>query len=80
MNVLVKIPMDLYHGLLGRCEISSKEYTFLKNGVVVEVEDDGDIEVEILCQPKEAEELLEWAKIFYPEASSRITLDPDPDP
>ncbi len=80
MSVLVTIPIDLYRGLLRRCEISSKEYTFLKGGVVIEVEGEGDIEVEILCEPKESEELLDWAKIFYPEAPSRITLDLHPNP
>ncbi len=80
MSVLVTIPIELYHGLLGRCEISSKEYRCLKNGIVTdaEKEGDGDIEVKILCQNKDAEELLDWAKKLYPEASSQITLDLHP--
>ncbi len=51
-----------------------------EDGVVIEVEGEGDIEVEILCEPKESEELLDWAKIFYLEAPSRITLDLHPNP
>lgn len=80
MNILVTIPIDLYYGLLGRCRIASKEYRVLKNGVVTNVDHDdfGDQEARILCQTRDAENLIAWAKALYPEASSRIVLDLHP--
>ena len=80
-NVLITIPIDLYHILLGRCTISSKEYRILKNGVATKVESDDsdDQEVKVLCRTRDAESIIAWAKEIYPEASSRIVLDLHPD-
>jgi hypothetical protein len=82
MNVLITIPIELYNGLLSRCQSVSDEYTLLKTGVITNVSDaDGDYTVvNIRCEPKSAEDLLAWAKKLYPEASSEIVIDFNPKP
>ena len=39
MTVLVKLPIEIYHGFMGRCPLSSREYAILKNSLIMLIED-----------------------------------------
>lgn len=70
MKVLVSIPDEVYHGLLARCSMLSREYLILKNGVIRR---DQEISaerptVEILCEGQRAKFLLDLATLVYPDA------------
>ena len=82
MSAVITIPIELYNGLLSRCQSVSEEYKLLKTGIIANVSDtDGDYTVvNIRCEPKSAEDLLAWAKKLYPEASSEIVIDCNPKP
>ena len=82
MSAVITIPIELYKGLLSRCQSVSDEYKLLKTGIIANVSDaDGDYTVvNIRCEPKSAEDLLAWAKKLYPEASSEIVIDFNPKP
>ena len=64
---MLKIPVRLYFGFLGRCSTGSREYVVLKN-VHAELIPPGDYNVELLCDVTDAELLLDRATKFYPEA------------
>jgi hypothetical protein len=36
MTVLVKLPIEIYHGFMGRCPLSSREYAILKNSLIIQ--------------------------------------------
>jgi hypothetical protein len=74
MKVLVKFPMEIYQGLLGRCSMLSREYLILKNGVVRrdQEEDPDKPMVEILCEIERAKFLLDLATLVYPAAAPHI--------
>lgn len=80
MSVLVTIPIELHNGLLSRCQNDSNESRLLATGVIADVSnDEGDYTVvKILCEPKSAADLFEWAQKLYPEASSEIVIDFNP--
>jgi hypothetical protein len=65
---VVKMPMEIYAGFLGRCLLSSREYAVLKNSVV----DRASGSLQILCSPAEASLIREHAKRFYPAAVAYI--------
>jgi hypothetical protein len=65
MKVLIAMPVQIYHGVLGRCALLSREYAVLRNSVIEHLPDDT---VEILCNPSDARLILDHARSFYPEA------------
>ena len=74
MKVLIEISPEQYDLLVAECDIKSREYTILKNGVVARNIRDGVSRriVEILCDEDEATELLKAARQFYPDAVPAI--------
>jgi hypothetical protein len=74
MNVLIKFPIEIYQGLLGRCSVMSREYLVLKNGVVRHDEEENPNQpmVEILCEVERAKFLLDLATLVYPAAVPHI--------
>ena len=74
MNVLIEMPLGIYHGWIGRCLLDSREYGILKNSIIGRVPEylrDGNV-VECLCSIEDAKLLLTHAKQYYPVAASYI--------
>ena len=74
MAVTVKIPIGIYLGFVGRCQLSSREYVVLRNAIVTHVPEeaiDGNV-VEILCSSEDAKLILDRANKFYPSAATYI--------
>ena len=65
MKIMVVIPMPSYAALLGRCQIQSREYRMLKNGVVEKRE--GIEEVRLLCDSSEADMIVDFVTRVAPE-------------
>lgn len=78
MKILIKIPPEHYDLFVAECDITSREYSILKNAVVArDISEDKRV-IEILCDTEEADRLLDLAKRRYPEVvpSIRAGLDP----
>jgi hypothetical protein len=58
------MPLGICVGFLGRCPAASREYAVLRNSVI-ESNGSGKFEVHILCDPPDAEVLLEHARRSY---------------
>ncbi|MGZ8529454.1 MAG: hypothetical protein ACXW6J_02300 [Candidatus Binatia bacterium] len=68
-TVLIRLPAEHYDLFVAACEITSPEYTILKNNIVARHQSsDEQPTVEILCDMEEAKLLLETARRLYPEA------------
>jgi hypothetical protein len=68
-TVLIRLPPEHYELLVAACDITSPEYTILKNNIVPRQQGtEAPPMVEILCDMDEAKLLLEAAKSAYPEA------------
>ena len=67
MTVLVKMPIQVYLGFLGRCTLASREFAALKNSVV-----ENSSIVEVLCHIADAMLILDRATRFYPVAAPFI--------
>jgi hypothetical protein len=74
MYVTVRMPVDVYVGLLGRCPLDSREYAILRNAIIQHVQQAVGFRslLEILCSPEDAKLMLERAERFYPVAASYI--------
>jgi hypothetical protein len=62
---IVTVPIEHYDPFLDNCEMKSRAYRILKNGIVVHK--DGQRAVEIACDRDTADELLNAARRVYPE-------------
>jgi hypothetical protein len=68
-TLLIQLPPEHYDLLVAACEITSPEYTILKNNIVARHQSSEEpASVEILCHMDEAMLLLETARRIYPEA------------
>ena len=67
MTVLVKLPIGIYQGFMGRRPLSSREYAILRNSLIIHKSRDENI-VEFLCRIGEAKLLLDHGRRFYPNA------------
>jgi len=56
MTVLVKLPIGIYQGFMGRCLLSSREYAILRNSLIIHMPKESQDEniVEFLCRIGEA--------------------------
>ena len=63
---MLKMPVRLYFGFLGRCSTASREYAVLKSAHA-KLLPPGDYNVELLCDVTDAELLLDRATKFYPK-------------
>lgn len=78
MNILIEIPAEHYDLFVAECDIKSREYSILKNGIIAKDRNSGDPRViQILCDEKEAKMLLDAAMRLYPAVMPTIkdTLD-----
>ena len=68
-TVLIRLPPEHYDLFAAACDITSPEYTILKNNIVPRQQSTEEPPmVEILCDMDEAKLLLEAARQVYPEA------------
>jgi hypothetical protein len=74
VKVLIEITPERYELFLAECDITSREYTILKNGVISRDQSDGRDRrvIEILCDEDEATQLLDAAARLYPDAAPAI--------
>jgi hypothetical protein len=70
-RVSIEMPVHVYDGFVTKCDQSSREYTILKNGLVVRQENPGNTVV-VLCEMIEAQKLLILASKTYPDAHEHI--------
>jgi hypothetical protein len=62
-DVLIEMPLAIYHGFMGRCLLDSRGYDILKNSVISHVPEylrDGNV-IECLCRVEDAKPLLSHA-------------------
>jgi hypothetical protein len=72
-TVLIRLPPEHYDLFAGALEITSPQYTIVKNNLVPRQQGSAEPPmVEILCDPDEAKLLLEAARRIYPEAAPFI--------
>ena len=68
-TLLIRLPSEHYDLFVAACEITSPEYTILKNNIAARHQNsDEQPTVEIMCDMDEAKLLLETARRLYPEA------------
>lgn len=73
MRTLIEMPTEHYDLFLAECDITSREYSILKNGLVLRTDNSGEKRViEILCDKEEADRLLDAARRLYPKAVPAI--------
>ena len=70
MTVLVKLPIGIYQGFMGRCLLSCREYAILINSLIIHMPKESQDEniIEFLCRIGEAKLLLDHAWQFYSNA------------
>lgn len=73
MKVLVIIPLDLHNSLLSRCEVKSREFNILRNGLI---EPNGDSVkcVTVLCDLEQAAKIRDFAQRVHPESVGQIVM------
>ena len=70
---MIQLPPEHYDLFVAACDITSPEYTVLKNNIVATLQSSEEPPtVDILCDLDEAKLLLETAKRLYPEAAPFI--------
>ena len=72
MTVLVKLPIEIYQGFMGRCLLSSREYAILRNSLIIHTPKESQDKsiVEFMCLIGEAKLLLDHAAHFGSGAGS----------
>ena len=66
---MIQLPPEHYDVFVAACEITSPEYTILKNNIVARHQSSEEPPmIEIVCDMDEAKLLLETARRLYPEA------------
>ena len=66
---MIQLPPEHYDLFVAACEITSPEYTTLKNNIVARYQSSEEPPmIEIMCDMDEAKLLLETARRLYPEA------------
>ena len=65
---------DKYEHLLAECDITSRQYSILKNAVIVTQQNGGTHKVvEIVCNKDEAAKLIGVTSQLYPDAISALS-------
>ena len=72
MVVLIEIPPDLYDRFWICCDVASREYAILKNGVIIHSPQGDERVIQIPCELSDAENLLALAKRACPDAVPTI--------
>jgi hypothetical protein len=75
MKVLIQMSQEHYDLFVAECDITSREYSILKNSIVVRNQETGEERrtIEILCDKEEADQLLDTATRLYPDAVPDIS-------
>jgi hypothetical protein len=73
MEMMVVIPIDAYRAMLEKCDASRAEYALLKNGVIAR-NSEGNEQLEIICGPEEAKQIVDFAATNCPELSPFISF------
>jgi hypothetical protein len=73
MEMMVSISLEAYNAMLDKCDASRAEYALLKNGVIIR-DREGKEQVEILCGPQEAKQIVDFAASDCPELSPFISV------
>ena len=58
MKILIDMALEHYDGFVAKCDIASREYSILKNGVVVRDQKSDEQMIAILCERADAVMLL----------------------
>ena len=71
---MIEMSPEHYEGFLDRCDVSSAEYSVLKNGVIALDQADGRHQrtIKILCDEETAVLLFDSATRLYPKAVAAI--------
>ena len=78
LKIVIEISPEQYDGFVAKCDIASREYSILKNGLVVRDPKSAEQRmIGILCDSVEAARLLYAASLLYPEAVPAITAGID---
>lgn len=79
MKVLIRIPPEQYDLFVAECDITSPQYTILKNALVAHDGNAGHDRrtIEILCAEEEAFTLLDTARRVYPDVVPAIAAGID---
>ncbi|MEX0805814.1 MAG: hypothetical protein WD688_21225 [Candidatus Binatia bacterium] len=78
MKVLIEMSPEHYELFVAECDITSREYSILKNSLVARDPAEPDRRtIKILCDKEEALQLLDAAKRLYPNAAPAISAGLD---
>jgi len=78
VKILIEFSPGHYELFVAECDIRSREYSILKNAVVLKDQNSDEKRViEILCDKEEAERLLDAAGRLYPKAIPAIEAGMD---
>ncbi|HEX9453945.1 MAG TPA: hypothetical protein VGA27_06280 [Candidatus Binatia bacterium] len=72
MKVLIELSPEQYDLLVAECDITSPEYSILKNAVVARDGANDHRMVNILCDQTEGLQILDAARRLYPAAAAPI--------
>jgi hypothetical protein len=74
MKILIELSLKDYDLFVAECDITSREYTILKNGIVASDQSEGHERriMTVLCDAEEAALLLDAATKLYPKAAPVI--------
>ena len=71
------IPRDAYERLIALCDPKKPEYGWLRSGII-DINPEGGQRVRILCDPKRAKHLYDYAVRISPEAATSMRRVPVP--
>jgi len=72
---MIEMFAERYDGFVARCDVASREYSILKDGVVIrDHTSEEERVIGILCDEVDAKRLLYVATLVYPEAVLAITM------
>ena len=72
MKILIDMALEHYDGFVAKCDVATREYAILKNGVVIGNQKSDEQIIAILCERADAVMLLYAAGLLYPEAVAAI--------
>jgi hypothetical protein len=78
LKILIDMSLEHYDRFVAKCDIASREYSILTNGVIIRDQKSGEQRViAILCDMDEAVRLLYAASVLHPEAVPAIKAGMD---
>jgi hypothetical protein len=77
MKVLITMPLKLQASLLGFCDVRSRQFGLLKNGLIEGAGHDRRV-VKLLCESAEADAFVDWAATVISAARAEITIKGPP--